>query len=104
MRGGRGQGGVSGVGMRRGEGRASNVVYKGSTPDAQGMHTGCGPVHPLSFPCTPLVHEVRPAIGPDALEAVAAVPAALAAGAIVVHMPIIDIAGFPGTLLWKLLR
>ena len=40
----------------------SQAVYKGSTPDARGMHKGLTGVHPVSIPCTPLVHGVRMAL------------------------------------------
>ena len=34
-------------------------VYKGSTPDARGVYNRLKREHPLSFPCTPLVHGVQ---------------------------------------------
>jgi len=34
------------------------VVYKGSTPDAPGLHTNSKRVHPMSILCAPLVHSV----------------------------------------------
>ena len=41
----------------------SNAVYKGSTPDARGMHTLQPGVHPVSIPGTSLVHSLRLALG-----------------------------------------
>jgi hypothetical protein len=38
------------------------VVYKGSTPDAPGLHNLLKHGHPLSTLCTPLVHGVRVAL------------------------------------------
>jgi hypothetical protein len=38
------------------------AMYTGCTPDARGMHKGPTGVHPVSLPCTPLVHGVRMAI------------------------------------------
>src|ERR1700690_2762944 len=35
---------------------ALRVVYKGCTPDAQGLYKLLKREHPLSIPCTPLVH------------------------------------------------
>ena len=35
------------------------AMYKGSTPDARGMHTGLARVHPLSILCASLVHGLR---------------------------------------------
>jgi hypothetical protein len=40
----------------------SRAVYKGCTPDAQGMYKGLKHVHPVSIPCTPLVHGFRVAL------------------------------------------
>ena len=40
----------------------SRAVYKGSTPDAPGMHKGPAREHPLSILCTPLVHGWRMAM------------------------------------------
>jgi hypothetical protein len=40
----------------------SRLMYKGSTPDAPGMHTSFKRVHPVSFLCTPLVHGARLAL------------------------------------------
>ena len=37
-------------------------MYKGSTPDARGVHTGLQRVHPLSILCTSLVHSLETAI------------------------------------------
>lgn len=37
----------------------SGAMYKGSTPDARGMHTGSARVHPLSTLCASLVHGWR---------------------------------------------
>ena len=39
------------------------AMYKGSTPDAPGVHTGQSLVHPVSIPGTPLVHGLRLALG-----------------------------------------
>jgi hypothetical protein len=41
---------------------APHVVYKGSTPDARGLHKLVKRGHPLSFLCTPLVHSFRMAL------------------------------------------
>ena len=41
----------------------SGSVYKGSTPDAQGEHKGLKRVHPVSIPCTPVVHGLLAALG-----------------------------------------
>ena len=41
---------------------ALRAVYKGSTPDAQGLHNLLKRGHPLSFLCAPLVHGVRMAL------------------------------------------
>jgi hypothetical protein len=38
------------------------AVYKGSTPDARGLHNLLKHGHPLSTLCTPLVHGVRVAL------------------------------------------
>ena len=38
------------------------AMYKGSTRDARGMHTGQPRVHPVSILCTSLVHSVRMAM------------------------------------------
>jgi hypothetical protein len=46
----------------QGDSLLSRTVYKGSTPDAQGMHKGLKPVHPWSILCTPLVHGFRVAM------------------------------------------
>ena len=40
----------------------SRAVYKGSTPDARGLHKGLKRVHPVSILCTPVVHTVIMAI------------------------------------------
>jgi hypothetical protein len=40
----------------------SRLVYKGSTPDARGLHSGLECEHPVSIPGTPLVHSLRMAI------------------------------------------
>jgi hypothetical protein len=40
----------------------SRAVYKGSTPDARGVHQGLKRVHPWSILCTPLVHGFRMAM------------------------------------------
>ena len=40
----------------------SRPVYKGSTPDARGVHRLAKLVHPWSILCTPLVHGLRSAI------------------------------------------
>jgi hypothetical protein len=40
----------------------SRSVYKGSTPDARGVHQGTTHVHPLSIPWAPLVHGFRVAL------------------------------------------
>jgi len=40
----------------------SRAVYKGSTPDARGVHKGLQHVHPMSILCTSLVHSFRMAI------------------------------------------
>jgi hypothetical protein len=40
-----------------------HAMYKGSTPDALGVHTGQALVHPVSIPGTPLVHGLRVAFG-----------------------------------------
>jgi hypothetical protein len=40
----------------------SRLVYKGSTPDARGLHKGLRRVHPLSILGTPLVHGLRVAM------------------------------------------
>src|ERR1035438_4264311 len=48
-----------------GQGRCGpppRVVYKGSTPDAQGLHNLSKRGHPLSSLCTPLVHNVQMAL------------------------------------------
>jgi hypothetical protein len=36
----------------------SRAVYMGSTPDAREVHKGQPHVHPVSIPCTPLVHSL----------------------------------------------
>jgi hypothetical protein len=41
---------------------AIRAVYKGSTPDARGLHNLLKRGHPLSTLCTPLVHSVRVAL------------------------------------------
>ena len=41
----------------------SRSVYKGSTRDARGEHKGLKRVHPVSIPCTPLVHSLLGALG-----------------------------------------
>ncbi|HOC56257.1 MAG TPA: hypothetical protein PKI20_11610 [Verrucomicrobiota bacterium] len=41
----------------------SGSVYNGSTPEAQGEHNGLERVHPVSIPCTPLVHSLLGALG-----------------------------------------
>ena len=41
---------------------AIRAVYKGSTPDARGLHNLLKRGHPLSTLCTPLVHGVRVAL------------------------------------------
>jgi hypothetical protein len=40
----------------------SRAMYKGSTPDARGLHTLAKLVHPWSILCTPLVHSFRMAM------------------------------------------
>jgi hypothetical protein len=40
----------------------SRAMYKGSTPDARGLHKGLKRVHPLSILSTPLVHSLRMAM------------------------------------------
>jgi hypothetical protein len=40
----------------------SRAMYKGSTPDARGLHKGLKRVHPLSILCTSLVHSLKVAI------------------------------------------
>ena len=40
----------------------SRAMYKGSTPDARGVHKGLKRVHPLSTLCAPLVHSLRMAM------------------------------------------
>jgi hypothetical protein len=42
-----------------GHSRRVQGVYKGSTPDARGLHNLLKREHPLSILCTPLVHGVR---------------------------------------------
>jgi len=39
------------------------LMYKGSTPDAPRMHSGSEREHPVSIPCTPLVHGAQVALG-----------------------------------------
>jgi len=46
----------------QGSSSLSRAVYKGSTPDARGVHKGLKHVHPLSILCTSLVHSFRMAI------------------------------------------
>ena len=41
---------------------AIRAVYKGSTPDARGLHSLLKRGHPLSILCTPLVHMVKVAL------------------------------------------
>jgi hypothetical protein len=41
---------------------SSSAMYKGSTPDARGLHKGLKCEHPVSIPGTPLVHCVKMAI------------------------------------------
>src|ERR1035438_1073083 len=48
-----------------GQGRCGappRVVFKGSTPDAQGLHNLSKRGHPLISLCTPLVHDVQMAL------------------------------------------
>ncbi len=40
----------------------SRSAYKGSTPDAQGKHKGLTHEHPVSIPCTPVVHGLKVAL------------------------------------------
>jgi len=40
----------------------SRAMYKGSTPDARGLHKGLKRVHPWSILCIPLVHSLKMAI------------------------------------------
>ena len=41
---------------------SSSAMYKGSTPDARGLHNSLKRGHPVSIPGTPLVHSVKMAI------------------------------------------
>jgi hypothetical protein len=46
----------------QGSSSLSRAMYKGSTPDARGVHKGLKRVHPLSTLCAPLVHSLRMAM------------------------------------------
>ena len=46
----------------QGSSSLSRAMYKGSTPDALGVHNGLKRVHPLSILGTPLVHSLRMAM------------------------------------------
>jgi hypothetical protein len=46
----------------QGSSSLSRAVYKGSTPEARGLHKWLEHVHPLSILGTPLVHDVRIAL------------------------------------------
>jgi len=46
----------------QGSSSLSRAMYKGSTSDVRGVHKGLKHVHPLSIPCTSLVHSLRMAI------------------------------------------
>jgi len=48
--------------LAKGVSSLSRTMYKGSTPGAQAKRTGLTRVHPLSIPCTPLVHGLRVAM------------------------------------------
>ena len=47
------------IALSRGISSALHTVYKGCTPDVQGMYKRLPIVHPVSILCTPLVHSLR---------------------------------------------